>query len=134
MGQWFAPERYEGSDFVLRPYEVGDGLQLASANVESYEHLRPWMSWASPEQSPDDAEILVRRFRAKYLLQEDFVLGVFSRDEKRLLGGTGFHLREGPVTCGCAEIGLFVRSSEAGRQLGTRILLAMLHWGFRDWP
>jgi RimJ/RimL family protein N-acetyltransferase len=134
MGQWFAPERYEARDFVLRPYEVGDGLLLASANAESYEHLRPWMSWATPDPSPDDAEVLVRRFRAKYLMQEDFVLGVFSCDEKRLLGGTGFHLREGPVASGCAEVGLFVRSSEAGRQLGTRILRAMLQWGFRDWP
>jgi RimJ/RimL family protein N-acetyltransferase len=134
MGQWFAPDRYEARDFVLRPYDAGDGVQLASANVESYEHLRPWMSWATPEQSPDDAEVLVRRFRAKYLMHEDFVLGVFSRDEKRLLGGTGFHLREGPLSSGCAEIGMFVRSSEAGRQLGTRILQAMLQWGFRDWP
>jgi RimJ/RimL family protein N-acetyltransferase len=134
MGQWFAPERYEGKGFVLRPYDAGDGPSLAQANTESYEHLQPWMSWATPEQSPEDAEALVRRFRAKYLMHEDFVLGVFSPDEKRLLGGTGFHLREGPLTTCCAEIGMFVRSSEAGRQLGTRVLAALLEWGFRDWP
>lgn len=134
MGQWFAPERFEGRGFVIRPYDAGDGLLLASANIESYEHVRPWVSWATRDQTPDDAEILVRRFRAKYLTHEDFVLGVFSQDEKRLLGGTGFHLREGPLSGGCAEIGMFVRASEAGRQLGTRILRALLEWGFRDWP
>jgi RimJ/RimL family protein N-acetyltransferase len=118
----------------MRPYDAGDGLLLAQANTESYEHVRPWMSWATPEQAPDDAEVLVRRFRAKYLMHEDFVLGVFSVDEKRLLAGTGFHLREGPLSNCCAEIGMFVRASEAGRQLGTRILKALLNWGFRDWP
>lgn len=134
MGHWFAPERHETGDFVIRAYDAGDGPLLARASVESYEHLKPWMPWATSEQSDDDAEVLVRRFRAKYLMHEDFVLGVFSTDGARLLGGTGFHLREGPLSSGCAEIGMFVRASEARRQLGTRILTALLEWGFRDWP
>jgi RimJ/RimL family protein N-acetyltransferase len=134
MGEWFAPERYATNDFVLRCYAAGDGARLREANVESFEHLRPWMPWATPEQSPDDAEILVRRFHAKYLLHEDFVLGIFSPDEQRLLGGTGFHLREGPLATKCAEIGMFVRASAAGHGLGTRVLSAMLRWGFSEWP
>lgn len=52
----------------------------------------------------------------------------------RLPGGTGFHLREGPVADGCAEIGMFIRQVEAGAGLGTRVLLAMLDWGFSEWP
>lgn len=135
MGEWFAPEHYEADGFVLRCYAAGDGPLLRDANNESFEHLRAWMPWARPEQSPDEAEILVRRFYAKYLMHEDFVLGIFSPDEKRLLGGTGFHLREGPLTTKSAEIGMFVRASEAGRGLGTRVLTAMLRWGFSDaWP
>jgi len=134
MARWFAPERYETPSFVLRPYDAGDGELLVDAHGESYEHLRPWMAWAKPETSLDDAEILVRRFRAKYLTHEDFVLGVFTLDERRLLGGTGFHLREGPLESGCAEMGLFVRASEAGRGLGTSIVRALLDWGFEAWP
>ncbi|HEX2871890.1 MAG TPA: GNAT family protein [Polyangiaceae bacterium] len=134
MGHWFAPERYEAPDFVLRSYDAGDGSLVAAATRESYEHLRPWMSWATEEQSVDDAEISARRFRAKYLTNEDFLIGAFSRDGARLLGGTGFHLREGPLSGGCAEIGMWVRASEAGRGLGTRLLGAMLSWGFSEWP
>jgi RimJ/RimL family protein N-acetyltransferase len=134
MGHFFAPERYEGPDFVLRCYDAGDGPLLRAANVESYEHLRPWMPWAVPHQTEDDAEISVRRFRAKYLTNEDFVLGAFSRDGQRLLGSTGFHLREGPVVGRCAEIGMFVRASAARQGVGTRILAAMLSWGFSEWP
>jgi RimJ/RimL family protein N-acetyltransferase len=134
MGEWFAPQRYETGDFVLRPYDIGDGPLLSASNTESYEHYRPWMPWATAEQSSDDAEVLARRFRAKYLMHEDFMLGVFSTDGQRLLGGTGFHLREGALSSKCAEIGLAVRVSEAGRGLATRVLTAMLRWGFAEWP
>ncbi len=131
---WFAPERWEADGFVLRGYDAGDGPLLADANAESYEHLRPWMPWATPQQSVDEAEGVARRFRARYLLHEEFTIGVFSPDERRLLGGTGFHLREGPLAHGCAEIGMFIRASEAYRGLGTRVLSAMLSWGFSEWP
>ncbi len=135
MGEWLAPERYETDELVLRPYAAGDGARLREANVESFEHLRPWLPWAPAEQSLQEAEILVRRFQAKYLLHEDFVIGIFSPDERRLLGGTGFHLREGPLSSRCAEIGMYVRASEAHRGLGTRALRAMLDWGFSAaWP
>jgi RimJ/RimL family protein N-acetyltransferase len=134
LSHWFAPESYEAEGFVLRSYEAGDGPLLRAANLESYEHLRPWMPWATHQQSADDAEILARRFRAKYLLEEDFVVGIFSASGDRLLGGTGFHLREAPLAHACAEIGMWVRASEAGRGLGTQVLGAMLRWGFVDWP
>jgi ribosomal-protein-serine acetyltransferase len=134
MGEWFAPERYETPDFVLRPYDAGDGALLVDAHAESYEHLRPWMPWARPDPAIDDCETLARRFRAKYLMHEDFVLGVFTHDGRRLLAGTGFHLREGPLSSRCAEMGMFVRASEAGRGLGTRIVTALLEWGFDAWP
>ncbi len=92
------------------------------------------MPWAVPHMPVEDGEKLVRQFRARYLLAEGFVIGVFSSDEMRLLGSAGFHLREGPITTGCAEIGMFIRQSEAGRGLGPRVVTAMLEWGFSAWP
>jgi RimJ/RimL family protein N-acetyltransferase len=129
-----APERYETPEFVLRSYDVSDGPMLREMNLESYEHLRPFMAWATPNQTLEEAERLVRQFRGRYLLAEDFIVGVFSPEEKRLLGGTGFHLREGPLSTGSAEIGMFIRKAESYRGLGTRVLLAMLEWGFTAWP
>ncbi len=67
-------------------------------------------------------------------MSHDFIIGIFSPDEKRLLGGTGFHLREGPVSTGCAEMGMYIRQSEAGRGLGARVLTSLIDWGFTDWP
>ena len=71
----FAPERYDGDGFVLRSYDVGDGRLLSEAADESYEHLRPWMPWVKRHQPIEDSERLVRQFRARYLLSEDFVIG-----------------------------------------------------------
>ena len=129
-----APERYDAGGFVLRSYEPGHGALLSDAVNSSYDHLHPWMAWARPEQSIEESERLVRQFRGRYLLAKDFLLGIFSADETRLLGGTGFHLREGSLSTGCAEIGMFIRQSEAGQGLGTRVLAALLRWGFTEWP
>jgi RimJ/RimL family protein N-acetyltransferase len=134
MDYLFAPERHEADGFVLRSYNPGDGPLLVDAIISSYDHLRPWVPWANPNQSLEDAEKFVRQSRARYLLAEDFIIGVFSEDGQRLLGGAGFHLREGALSTACAEIGMFIRQSEAGRGLGTRVLRALLDWGFVDWP
>jgi len=106
MDYLIAPERHESDGFVLRSYDVGDGALLSDAVNESYDHLRPWMPWAKPHQSVEESRKLVRQFRARYLLSEDFVIGVFSANDQRLLGGAGFHLREGPLSTACAEIGM----------------------------
>ena len=42
----------------------------------------------------EESEKLVRQFRARYLLSEDFVIGIFSVDGRQLLGGTGFLQRK----------------------------------------
>lgn len=134
MDYLVAPERFVGDGFVVRCYDVGDGERLSDAVNESYEELKPWMPWALSHQSVEVSERLVRQFRGRYLLAQDFVLGIFSADETRLLGGSGFHLREGPLESRCAEIGMFIRSSESGRGLGTRALAAIMQWGFSEWP
>ncbi|HQF00404.1 MAG TPA: GNAT family protein, partial [Anaerolineae bacterium] len=90
--------------------------------------------WAKPHQSVEESEITVRRFRARYLLNDDFVLGIFSPDERRLLGGSGFHLREGGLPQRAAEIGMWIRADAAGKGLGTAVLRALLTWGFTEWP
>ena len=129
-----APDRLTTAAFVIRSYESGDGPGLNEATVNSYEHLRTFLPWASPDVSLDDSEKTCRQFRGRYLLAKDFTLGIFSPDESRLLGGTGFHLRDYDLADRTAEIGMWIRSDQAHRGLGTAVLLALLEWGFTDWP
>ncbi len=129
-----APERRVCDGFVLRSYFPGDGPALNEATLASYDHLRPWMSWATNTQTLDDSASLVRQFRAKFLTNDDFVLGAWSSDETTLLGGTGFHLRGAALETAQPEVGMWVRADHAGRGLGTRMLREMLLWAFSDWP
>ncbi len=101
MSYLFAPERFEADDFVLRSYELGDGALLAEAHNESYEHLRPWMAWATPQISVRDAERVARQARGRFLLWAKISRSPSSRAMGgRLLGGTGFHLRDGGIESG----------------------------------
>lgn len=129
-----APDRRIAQDFVLRCYEPGDGPSLSEAVNASYEHLKRFMPWAVPHQAVETSEQLCREFRARWLLASDFVIGIWAPDESRLLGGSGYHLREGGLDLGNAEIGMWIRADAAGRGLGTAVLDALLRWGFEEWP
>lgn len=128
---FFAPTEYNADGMTLRAYRPGDGAALEVAVNSSYEHLKPWMPWATADQSLEESESLARRFAAEYLLNQNFVIGVWIGGE--LAGGTGFHLRAGPLELRNAEIGMWIRASYAGQGLGTRVLAAMLAWGFEAW-
>lgn len=130
-----APERFEGEGFSLRCYRLDDGPALREATLESYELLKPWMPWATQEQTPTEAERLVREFRGRWLLATDFTLAVVAPDERTILGGSGFHLRGKGFGARSGEIGMWIRASAAGQGLGTRVLEAMLAWSFsKEWP
>jgi RimJ/RimL family protein N-acetyltransferase len=136
MKPFFAPERLETPRFILRCWMPGDGRRLHEAQVSSYAHLKQFMDWAKDADSlpVDESEVFVRNARARWLLNEDFTLGIFDRDESQVLGGTGFHLREGPITNGAVEAGLWIRSDASGKGLGTAVLVELLKWGFDAWP
>lgn len=128
---FIAPASFRSDGFTIRAYQPGDGPELCVASTSSYAHLRPWMLWATAEDSVEAAEVRSRRFAANYLLNEDFVLGIWVGDQ--LAGGAGFHLRSAPLAFRTAEIGMWIRGSYAGQGLGTQVLQAMLKWGFEDW-
>ena len=134
MSYVIAPDSRTTAHFVLRSYMPGDGERLREGLHGSYEHLRRFLDWASPDVTPDEAERRARFFRAQYLLSRDFVIGVFDPGDGRLLGGTGFHMREDSAEDESAEIGMWVRKGAAARGLGTQILVEMLDWGFSAWP
>ncbi len=94
----------------------------------SLDHLRPWMPWAADEpQTLEEKVELLRNFRGRFDLEEDFVYGVFSRDESEVIGGTGLHTRHGE---GAFEIGYWIRESRAGQGLATETSAALTRIAF----
>lgn len=131
-GPFLAPLAYSAGDLLIRAYAPGDGAALQRAVVASYEHLRPWMAWAKAEQSVAESELICRRAAGRYLLGEDFTLGLWFGEE--LAGGAGYHMRHGGLSSGNTEVGMWISAAHAGSGLGTRALAALLAWGFTAWP
>ncbi len=130
---FLAPLSHTADGVTLRAWQLGDGEAMAATTVASHDHLRPWMPWATPDDTAADAEVRARLFRARYLAREDFTLGIW--DGRDLVGGTGFHPRWGGVGSGVAEIGMWIAGDRAGRGLGTRVLRVMVGWGLSGaWP
>jgi len=123
-----APYRIETERLVLRCYDPEDAPLLKDAVDRSLEHLRPWMPW-----TPDEPEALdtvyerLRGFRGRYDLGDDYVMGTFSPDDSRVLGGTGLHTRLGD---GALEIGYWIAADAVGRGYATELSAVLTRVGF----
>ena len=123
------PDRIETTRLVVRCWEPRDARLLKEAVDASLDHLLPWMPWAQHEpQTLDEKVELLRRFRGEFDLGTNFVYGIFSPDESRVLGGPGLHERAGDDSF---EIGYWLRASDTGRGLMTEAVAALTVVGFR---
>ena len=111
------PDRFETDAFVLRPYRAGDGAAFFSAVEEDRVELAQWLAWTSQYKSVEDAEAYVRNMAGRWITRESLIMGIFSKDEKTLYGGTGFHGFDWKVPS--VEIGWFLRKSARGQGIGS---------------
>jgi RimJ/RimL family protein N-acetyltransferase len=117
------PYRVVTERLVLRCWEPRDAALLKEAIDSSLDELRPWMPWAKHEpQTLEEKVVLLRRFRGRFDLGEDFVYGILSRDESEVVGGTGLHARGGDDAF---EIGYWIRTSRVGEGLATEATAAL---------
>jgi RimJ/RimL family protein N-acetyltransferase len=112
---------------VLRCWEPRDAPLLKQAVDASLQHLgdMPWIE--SEPQTVDEKVTLLRRFRAQFDLDEDYVYGLFDRAETKVLGGAGLHTRPGGSA---REIGYWIHVDHAGRGLATEAAGALTRVGF----
>jgi RimJ/RimL family protein N-acetyltransferase len=122
------PYRIETERLVIRCWHPRDAPLLKAALDSSLDHLRPWMPWAEHEPSAEAviAERL-RRFRGLYDLDQDNVLGLFTPDESAVVGGSGFHPRQG---LNALEIGYWIAAAHEGRGLVTETVAALTRVAF----
>ncbi|NLG73072.1 MAG: GNAT family N-acetyltransferase [Chloroflexi bacterium] len=113
---------------VIRCWNPVDAPLLKTAIDESVDHLRPWMPWAYNEPEDLQKKIdLLRSFRGKFDLGQDFVYGIFNKDETRVLGGTGLHTRIGE---GAREIGYWIHKDYTNQGLATEVSAALTKVAF----
>jgi len=122
------PYRIESARLVLRCYDPEDTPLLKDAVDRSLEHLRPWMDWTpdAPE-SLDDVYERLRRFRAEYDRDENWIMGAFSADESCIVGGTGLHPRGGDDS---REIGYWIAADAVRQGYATELTAVLTRVGF----
>ncbi len=120
--------RIETERLVLRCFSPEDAPKLKEAIDASLDHLLEWLPWAKHEPESLDAEVeRLRRYRADFDLDRDWVYGIFARDESVVLGGTGLHPRVGPDAL---EIGYWIRADRVGQGLATEAVAAIVKVAF----
>lgn len=120
--------RIETERLVVRCYEPADARLLMESVQESVEHLKPWMPWAHDEPQPLEQKLRgVLRFRGRFDLQEDYIYGIFNREETRLLGGTGLHTRVGDRQL---EIGYWIHTDFVKKGFATESSAALTKVAF----
>ena len=86
------------------------------------------MPWARDEPADLDATVLrLRRFRGEFDLGVDFLYGIFDREEREVLGGTGLHTRAGE---GAREIGYWIHAAQVRRGYATEAAAALTRVAF----
>jgi len=98
--------KIETERLVIRCYKPKDAELLKKSIDESIDHLLPWMPWAKNEPEIIETKIeRLRKFRGQFDLDQDYIFGIFSKDEKVLIGSTGLHTRVGKAA---REIGYWI--------------------------
>jgi RimJ/RimL family protein N-acetyltransferase len=122
------PYRVVTERLVIRCWDPGDAPLLKDAIDTSLDHLRAWMPWAHDDPQPLAEKVgLLRRFRGRFDLGEDFVYGLFDRAEREVVGGSGLHTRVGE---GALEVGYWIRASRVGQGLATEATAALTRVAF----
>jgi RimJ/RimL family protein N-acetyltransferase len=113
---------------VVRCWDPADAAPLKTSIDSSIEHLRRWMPWAVDEPEPVAAKVArLRRFRALFDADEDYIYGIFDRETSGVVGGTGLHTRVGG---GGREIGYWVRADREGEGLISESVAALVKVAF----
>lgn len=120
--------RVETERLVVRCYEPADARILKAAIDRSLDHLNPWMPWARFEpETLEQKQQRLREFRAQFDLDKDYVFGIFSKDEKQLIGSTGLHTRIGG---NAREIGYWIHVDEINKGYVTEAVQALVKVAF----
>ncbi len=122
------PYRIVTPRLVVRCWRPADAPLLVEALKASAAHLSSWMPWAREEPQPLDKKVeLLRQFRGKFDLGQDFIYAILDPAESRVIGGTGLHPR---VESGALEIGYWVHVADQGKGYITESTAALVRVAF----
>ena len=123
------PYRIQTERLVIRCYNPSDAPLLQRSVAESRAHLLPWMPWAEndPAETLETKTDRLRRFRANFDNDKDYVYGIFDPTEKQLMGGSGLHTR---LSGNALEIGYWIHTDHINKGYATELSAALTRVAF----
>ncbi|MEZ5055402.1 MAG: GNAT family protein [Saprospiraceae bacterium] len=120
--------KIETERLIIRCYHPEDAFLLKKSIDESLDHLLPWMPWAGNEPVSIEKKIdRLRKYRGQFDLGEDYVFGIFNKNEDKLIGSTGLHTRAGEHA---REIGYWIHVNEIQKGYALEAAGALTKVGF----
>lgn len=122
------PPRLRTPRTVLRAWRAGDAPLLKAALDHNREHLKPWVPWATGEETPlEVVEARVAAMAADFAAGRHWLYAILAPDERRVIGGAGLHDRIG---AGGLEIGYWVDRDHLNQGLATEAAGALVDLAF----
>lgn len=112
----------------LRPLRGEDAPALFEAIRESIDMLVPWMPWCHSSYSLEEAQAWIRSSHDAWQSRSEFSFAVLAVGSDRMLGVCGLNWIEWPALR--ANLGYWVRTSEAGRGVATRAARLLAQFAF----
>ena len=122
------PAELPGARIVLRAFRDDEAPMLWEAVDSSRPHLTAWMPWVNEHSSLEFSRDYVRRMQAKWILREDFPMGIWRLADGRLLGATGLHRIDWAIPA--MEIGYWLRPDAAGAGYATEAVQLLVRLAF----
>ena len=119
---------------ILRSPQIGDGVVINEAILESFDVLNKFMAWAKEKPSVEDSEELARQAAANWILKKNdepyLPLFIFDKKTNHFIGATGYHHYDWDVPS--IETGYWIRNTYAGKGLMTEAVNALTQYAFKQ--
>ena len=112
----------------IRPYAVADAQAVWDAAIESGAELLPWMPWFHPGYHLRESRSWLEMQVAAFRMGTSYEFAIES-DDGRYLGGCGINQSD-PLNRR-ANLGYWVRTSEARRGVATAAAQLAIAWTFK---
>lgn len=119
-----------GDRILLRAFRDSDASALWSAVDTSRERLARWMPWVKDHNSLEFSREYVRRMQARWILREDMPMGIWRKDDGRLLGSAGLHRFDWEVPA--MEIGYWTCTEAEGKGVVTEAVELIKCFAFNE--
>ena len=119
---------------IIRPPQLGDGLAMHPAILESYDVLHEFMDWAKAKPTLDESEEQIRLAAANWILKKNeepwLQLIIVDKATNEFIGATSFHHMNWSIPL--VETGYWIRTSRSGQGLMTEATNAITQYAFKQ--